>query len=228
MSLVFGTGSARCGTKSLATLFGEQSHVAITHERFIIPWEFNEKECARVVRHCQVKPMRQAITRGKPVRWVRYDVSGAQIMGDIAPYYLNYAQRLIEEHDAKIVCLKRDKEATVKSFLKQRFDHCSRASDRDTKPPRNLYISLPKFDKPTRRENAEAYWDYFYALAEEIEGLYPEHFRIWEMESLNYDVDQREILTFIGVPLNTQTNVSVDPRYTRYSCRLNGGNGGDG
>lgn len=228
MSFVFGTGSARCGTKSLAVLFGQQRTVAVAHERHMLPWEVDLGAAHRAVMDLQKRPVRQVLTQGIPVRWLRYRVMCATIIGDIGPWYLPYADYLIKAHNAKIVCLKRDKEQTVESFLRQRYDHCSLHPAEADDPGKPLAGMLPKFDLPSRRANAEAYWEHFYAQADAAEQSHPESFRIFDIDTLNNEDGQRRILSFVGVPDHAQQPVRVDRRYALHACTLFGGDGGDG
>ena len=221
--LVFGTGSARCGSKSLAVLFSAQDGVGITHEEFLLPWDVDLDGLHRAIGACANKPQRQVITQGDPVRWLQYAVPKATIVGDISPVYASYASTLIEQYGARVVCMQRDKDGTVDSFLRQRSDHCSLHPATGEEPDHAQ--TIPKFDVPTRKEAAEAYWDFFYAKCEVLQGLYPESFRIWPIQALNHDDGQNEILAFAGV--TEPRNVTVDYRYTRYACRLFGGDGGN-
>lgn len=225
MKLVFGTGTGRCGSKSLAILFGAQGRVAIAHERFSMPWEHDYKQLEEAIELTKTEPLRQVITQGDPVRWLCFPVDNPMVAGDVAPGHLSYAEPLIEL-GAKIVCLKRDKAATVDSFLRQRFDHCSLnpAAKRRPEPP--LWPILPKFDLPTRKEAAEAFWEFFYEKAEALEAKWPDAFRIWPTEAMNSDEGQLSILAFTGV--QGGRTMHVDTRYTHYSCSLFGGDGGDG
>jgi len=223
--LVFGTGSARCGSKSLAVLFGGQERVAITHERFLLPWTPNLGLLRAAVELAADEPARQVVTQGEPVRWMRFDVPQAAIVGDISPCYASYAPWLISQYGARIVCLKRDKAATVDSFLRQRFDHCSLHPSATDRPLEEDLQTTPKFDLSTRRAAAEAYWDFFYAHCERMQELHPDGFRIWPIDALNSDEAQNEILAFAGI--EGGRNIHVDSRYTKYACALFGGNGGN-
>jgi len=214
MRLVFGCGSARCGTKSLAALFAGQSCVGVTHERVILPWDYSRSALHAAVSIACRDPSRTYLQQARQFE----AVPDAELAGDIAPWYLAYADALIDEFGAQMVCLRRDKEETVKSFLRQRFDHCSREPAKGERPGDELYVSLPKFDGD-RRTSASLYWDYYYGLAEQCVARWPTHFRIFPIQDLNSDEGQEAILRFAGYEGEVQ-HVHVDPRYAKTPCRM--------
>jgi len=224
--LVFGTGSARCGSKSLAMLLGMQPRVAVGHERFLLPWEVDALQLNDTLREIEKTPERRVLTQGNPVQWLQYRVPNASIVGDIAPAYLSYASILIEQHRAKVICLKRDKELTVDSFLRQKFDHCSLQPASGEEPEPKRTASIPKYGMPTRRAAAEAYWEDFYSTAQRLAARYPDQFRIFDIGMLNLWVGVMALLDFVGVPRMEQHIECPDPRYSVHACRLMGGDGG--
>ena len=228
LQMVFGTGSARCGSKSLAVLFGEQPRVAVNHEAVLLPWECDVDLFRQGIRDILHSPKQRSVTRGDVVRWLAYDVADPYIVGDIGPSYLMYTELLVRNYSARIICLKRDKGQTVDSFLRQQLDHCSLHPEPDRMPGDAWWPVHPKYDLPTRKAAVEAYWDEFYTIADQMQSAFPASFRIWDTEALNYDEDQRDMMEFAGVPRNAVRCSVVDRRYTKYSCRLMGGDGGNG
>jgi len=203
--LVFGVGSARCGSKSLRTLLQAQKEAEITHEAVVMPWRVNIPRIDRIVREILI---------GR----------SAYFMGDIGPWYLPYVPRLIELNRARVICLKRDRQQTIDSFLRQRFDHCSLNPQPSVAPPELLAQSLPKF-KGDRAEAAGRYWDFYYDMADQYQELYPQRFRIVPMEDLNCDEAQIAMCTFLGWDRADVRNVTVDRRYARHACKLFGEDG---
>ena len=221
--LLFGTGTGRCGTKSLAILFSQQSKIAVSHERFLLNWQKPSRaDLDLAVTMCRREPYQAYMWNGE--KWARREHWNreAEHMGDIAPMYLAYTSWLID-YGAKIVCLQRDKDATVDSFLRQRYDHCSERPAPDVRPPELWWPCHPKFPG-TREEAARQFWDAFYALAHDFEHKYPAQFRVFPMEALNCEKGQADILYFAGVA-PPYVHVTVDSRHAVVTqpCRFYGG-----
>lgn len=90
-SSIYGMGTGRCGTKTLARLLDGCKNVACEHEpRPILPWEHDYDK------------YRKHLGRDK---WA------------VALYYGRYANDILKDTDSKIVVLRRQKEDTIKSFL---------------------------------------------------------------------------------------------------------------
>jgi len=104
--LIFGLGSGRCGTTSLAHLFNIQINTFCTHERYIkskfkMPFEPIESEKETFVR-----------SLFEMTNW------NIPVVGDIAYYWLHYVPWVMAYiEDPIFVCLKRTKEKTIESFI---------------------------------------------------------------------------------------------------------------
>jgi len=146
--LVIGMGSGRCGTRSLAEMLNNHSEISCTHEKHILLWMINTIDANKAI---------EKIFAG----------SNKEISGDVGYYWLNYTHFLVNKYDAKIVCLKRDKDAVVRSFMKglQNPVYGNLVMDAIRKQPIPLKYSdyvtekdLEKMDASTR-EFVEHYWD---------------------------------------------------------------------
>ena len=165
MGLKFvGLGTGRCGTRSLAALFRESGLVCTHEELPHLPWQFDEQ---------QIDERYKKIRRGE---------------GDVAFYYLPYADYLLAK-GVKMVCMKRNKGDTIKSFIKKidgrnHFNNTGNTMDKCF-PDYNMEI------EPALRR----YWDEYYFLAETYEQDYPHLFRVFDIDTLN--TDKESILEFI-------------------------------
>lgn len=199
MRLVFGLGSGRCGTKSLATLLDSQPGAYVTHERWHreMAWTGSERVVLELARRLQR--------------------SGAALAGDVAFYYLPYVQMIARNRDIRFVCLKRDRLSTVKSFLRKvgrghRWIHHNGARWRRDPVWDKCF---PKEDIADRAEAIGAYWDQYYDTAEKLQRQLAGRFLIVPVEALNSRRGQREILSFVGV--------SEFQQLLRIGMRLNAG-----
>ncbi len=178
---IFGLGSGRSGTDSLARLLDSQPGFTVSHEITGGPaWQFNHGYLEILLSRLHTKE--------------------TPVVGDVAYHLLPYVEALLERlHDARFVCLKRDKEKTVASFR-------DKLTDRGTPWHMGIwkgdcwegaYIT-PEVEN--FEELISIYWENYYAHAQMLQAKYPDRFRIWPLEALNAEDSQREILQFVGVP----------------------------
>lgn len=101
--IILGMGTGRCGTLSLAEILNGQPNTQVTHEEPpILPWDHEPNSGIIAKRFARMRRKRDA-----------------KFIGDIASFYLPYVEEIIKaEPDVRIVCLKRDKDAVVKSFCR--------------------------------------------------------------------------------------------------------------
>jgi hypothetical protein len=175
---IVGLGSGRCGTHSLAVLLWMQPGTYVTHERHPPLLWYDEPD---------------------PCRYLRDETH--PVIGDVALYYLPHVERILAEFPAtKFLCLKRDQEETVASFLRYlpapllHLAHATPAGH-----PRAYWDwSFPKIDRPTREERFREYWRLYYAEAGRLAGLYPDSFRVFHVSILNDALAQDDMLRFAG------------------------------
>lgn len=151
--LVFGMGSGRCGTVTLAQL------LQVTHEAVPLPWDADPIRLAHAVR--------SAVRNG----------------GDVGMTWLRFVRFLIPRFPkARFVCLKREKEATCKSwranlgdrtrlFFPVLYEHEGRIHWGNTFPPQfeDLPIELA----------LSAFYDLYYQMADTLARDFPDRFRIY-------------------------------------------------
>lgn len=170
--IVIGLGSGRCGTKSLQHLLDSQPDTIVTHENLPIPWD-NEPDVA-----------------GEMIS--RLLARKATTVGDVGYYWLNHVERLMKvAPHAKFICLKRDRQEVIESM----WDF---TRGLNVHPTDEWFRMYPRYDTD-RKTAIGLMWDDYYSLAEGLQSKHPEHFRIFDIDSLNTEKGQREILSFAGI-----------------------------
>lgn len=193
--LIFGLGSGRCGSASLAYLLSQQESTLATHELHpILPWE----------------PSSELLT----FRWTQMDHQAHlyDTVFDAGIYYFGYVNSLIKSwqlheyankrYDLKFVCLKRNKDEVVKSFL-NKFKRQNNNPLQDHNDPtliKNEWdAAFPKYDTSLSLEEAIGrFYDDYYEIARDKQEEFPEHFKIFATDSLNTSDGVASILSFIG------------------------------
>ncbi len=183
--VVIGLGSGRCGTRSLAALLDSQNRAHVSHEILgpSVAWEQGE---------ATVWGMLRDLPRD----------SGLRLVGDVASYYLPYVEHILSVYlSTRFVCLKRDREETIASFVKKtpRKNHWM-AHDGSWWRHSPWDQCFPKYHASSKEEAIGRYWDDYYRRAEELQSRYPASFRVFPIETLNTLDGQRRILDFLCVP----------------------------
>lgn len=235
--IVIGLGSGRSGTASLTSLLDRQ-HGGIC---------FHEMNPACAVFDGNPQPHVNAILefrkllRGGDRSWLSIDYSRPasvetynklqdmpqlNLIGDIAFYYLNYVEDILQvDPECIFVCIKRDRAKTVSSWLKKSSIKRWRSlwlGDRLkswlTRTPFYTEYNFwqehdgsrwkkdpvwdscfPKFEASSKEEAIGMYWDNYYHEADRLQKLHPDRFRIFDVEDLSVSERQRDILSFIGL-----------------------------
>ena len=185
LRLAFGTGTGRCGSKSLRVLALAQPRCGLTHERLRLPWVGGEAYLPEAVAR-----WREVASGDRPVDalWeAQVELRGAwdegeKIAGDIGPWYIPLVPVLIEEYGAAVVHLERDCDGFVQSVMSGT----------------GWLAEVPEFLSP-RSRTATMYWSLVHTLAQEWQRRYPGAFRIWPTRDLNSQTKQREMMQWIGV-----------------------------
>jgi hypothetical protein len=190
--VIIGLGTGRCGSVSLSYLLSLQPGVNSLHEAFIFPWEFNEDAFM--------------VTFPK----LFYKGNNGEVVSDTSSWYLNYVDYILGLGiDASFICLRRDKEKTVDSWMmKTPFtSHMTHTSceywDEKWLKQHPYRHSFPKYDLP-KREAIERYYDEYYVKAREYEAKYPKRFKIFPLFYLNHGELVAEILNFVEIPKEDQ------------------------
>lgn len=182
--MVFGLGTGRCGTLTLAALLDSQPGVQATHECQLLPWRCRPRAINDLLQSLQHRE--------------------ANVVGDVAFYYLNYVEHILGvTRRAKFICLRRDREGTVRSFdawtgEKNHWTSrsCPHWTDDSIADP--FDDCFPKYNAK-KVEAIGMYWDHYYAVAESLAGDFPESFRIFPLEALSSENGQTELLQFAGL-----------------------------
>ncbi|MEQ1661847.1 MAG: hypothetical protein ABL877_04045 [Thiobacillus sp.] len=235
--IVIGLGSGRTGTASLAHLLDSQPAALCFHELNPTGAVFrgNPQSALNTINEFQAilnggPKHLLAIDYARPASVKTYgklqDMPAVRILGDIAFYYLNYVDDILAiNRQVKFVCIKRDKQQTVDSWLQKSALKRWRSlwlGDRFkaliTRTPFNTEYNywmehdgtrwqldpvwdktFPKFTAPSKRDAIEQYWDYYYQEADRLKLKHPDNFRIFDIEKMSHPDGQREILSFIGL-----------------------------
>jgi len=235
--IVIGLGTGRSGTASLAKLMNAQKDAVCFHEMnpSCVRFFGTPRPILNTIDEYQAildggDPSMLTVDLGRAVAAKRYDelckMPRVRLIGDIAFYYLSYVDAIVARNaNVRFVCLKRDKDATVRSWLRksevERW-RSKRIADRIgaaiTREPyhesRNFWMEhdgskwqldpiwdkcFPKFPGPTKTEAIEQYWDYYYVEAEKLEKKYPQVFRIVPSDLIDDQAYQVQLLQFCGV-----------------------------
>lgn len=174
--IILGTG--RCGTHSTIELLKANQFDAV-HERFAhICWERS--------------PWPHIHIANSTHKWA-----------DAGFYYLPYVQFLASEYpDVKFVCLKRDREEVIASFL----NHMPNGLNwfQAGGPKDHWFDKFPTFPSVyTLSEAIGAYWDMYNKVSARLESEIL-RFKVFSTDSLNSVDGVVSILDFVGVPRNQQ------------------------
>ncbi|HHH46840.1 MAG TPA: hypothetical protein ENK53_07530 [Thiotrichales bacterium] len=237
--IIIGLGSGRTGTASQAKLIGSQKDAICFHELnpSCAVAEGNPQpvlntinEFQRIIDGGDRRLLSVDHSRERSVKTYQQLLAmerNPRIMGDIAYYYLNYVDDILAVNPSvKFVCIKRDREQTVESWMrKSRIPrwrslviadrlkswitrtpyHDSwnfwQEHDGSRWAPNPVWDStFPKFKADSKREAIGKYWDWYYETAEQTQARHPDSFRIFDISKLSNSEGQKEILAFCGIP----------------------------
>lgn len=235
--IMIGLGAGRTGTASMASLIDSQPNALCFHElnpacaQFEGNGQFAVNTVSEFSRIVDGGPHnRLTVDMSRPMSVKTYGElqqrARVDLIGDIAYYYLSYVPEIVALNlGVKFVCIKRDKTATVDSWMKKSEIHRWRSlwladkiksllvrtpfhesynfwqeHDGSTYAPNLVWDStFPKFQAPNKRAAIEKYWDFYYEQAERHAAHYPEHFRIFPISALSNREGQADILRFVGM-----------------------------
>lgn len=251
--IVIGLGAGRTGTASLAKLVNAQTDALCFHEMnpSCVRFEGTPRPILNTIeefeRILDGGPSSElTVDLGRGVAAKAYDalsqMGRVRLIGDIAFYYLTYAERIAERSDrVRFLCLKRDREATIESWMRkselERWPSkriADRLASAITRAPyhesRNFWMEhdgsrwaldpvwdkcFPKFRGPEKRDAIAQYYDYYYEEAARIAPRIGSAFRIIETEKLNDPALQPEILSWLGVSPEDQVEVDAHIHQSR-------------
>lgn len=188
---VFGLGSGRCGTVSLAHLLNSQKYADISHEEleYNLPYSGGER---------QVSSFLRSLAKRK-----------AEVVGDVFSAYLPYCTQIHREcEEVRFICLRRDRQGTINSFMKK-IGPANHWTEHDG----TRWISdpwdrcFPKYGESRIEVAIGRYWDDYYSQAQELAVKLDGAFAIFPVEALNSSDGQAELLTFAGFESQRQAEV---------------------
>lgn len=191
--IVLGIGTGRCGTKSLAGFLDRQPNSEVSHE-FGQQLRWDESDLDFFEKRLEI--------------WTLDE----DIRGDVALWYLPYIEKLVREeiyqngvfsfqlHDIvnkfRVVCLRRDRDTVVRSFIKHQNSGNTFQEKGGSWP--EVDRAFPTYpDELSQEEAISEYWRYYYESAEWISDIV-DWFKIFELEELsNSRAKEDELLDFL-------------------------------
>lgn len=216
--ILFGLGSGRCGTSSLASLLNGQPETVCFHEinPSSMAWSGAETTIGSLMRDFiailggeerDVTADLVSPNRLEPLQRMR-SLSQVSAIGDIGSYYLPYVPMMIDRWPGlRFPCLRRSRAEVVASFAVKLTQPTSVAS-------RNHWS--PEGDKRWRRDaiwdrcfptlegmleqgleaHVARYYDMYYETAEDLAAQYPDQVRIFELKEMNSAEGRERLLKF--------------------------------
>jgi hypothetical protein len=175
-----GIGTGRCGTVTLAHIVKACRTTMVSHEHpgYSPPWQGDATPAiASFIRHA-----RAADRNGR-------------VMGEVALYWLPHVERLRASlPELKVICLKRDKEATIASMMRKVPGYTLvRPEDRAHNP--EWWDLFPTIEAPTIESAWSRYYDFYYEQAGQLENVL--HVRT---EDLDHDETAVAIFDYLEIP----------------------------
>jgi hypothetical protein len=201
-TILVGIGTGRCGTKSLAALLSQQVSTAMAHEvRPLLPWNKEAAPQDMQARFEAILGLFPQVTR----------------VGDVAHFYLPYVEDILAAFDdVRVICLQRDRNATIDSYLQwtvktrggRPVNHWSAEREGFEADPWD--VCFPKYPTLDMAEAIGRYWDEYYDRAAGLAHRFPERVRIFPTERVLNDQDGiRDLLDWIGIPRPQQNLLIV-------------------
>jgi len=178
--IIFGLGTGRCGTMSLANLLNFQEDCLMTHELGGLPWlswKVNEREFQYF--------FKKVLNRKE------------LFVGDVSLYSLPYWKNILKfNSESKFVIIKRDKNETISSYMKKTSGQ-NPFMEHDGSRWKHYEWDrcYPKMNCANKETAISLYYDYYYELCKEI----PKDKAFWISTSdLNVEDKCFEMLKFCG------------------------------
>ena len=194
--VIFGLGTGRCGSASLAYLLNEQRGAMVGHEMSpVMPWATNDLQ-------------------GIQFRWeqLQHQSHLYPIVGDVGIYYLPYVPMLMkswqavpflnQNYDYRFIILERDKDEVIESYL-EKFKRQNN-NPLQTEKAEGVKVDewdecFPKYDGVSLREAIGLFWDDYHTEAHRLVKLYPQNVFIVPTEDLSTEAGVQEIMDFVGI-----------------------------
>lgn len=198
--LVIGIGTGRCGMAALTRLLNHVPSTAVTHEmRPLLAWGATATD---------LQLRFGSLMAQHP---------GASRVGDAANSYLPQVESILTSYDdAQIICLRRDRQNTIDSFIlwlaKTRpgraVNHWS--LDRSGLASDSWDACFPKYPTRDMVEAIGRYWDEYYGEAERLVAFDSDRVRIFETGAVfGRERGADEMLDWLGIPGHERVALSV-------------------
>jgi hypothetical protein len=242
--IVIGLGTGRSGTASLAKLLNAQRDALCFHEMnpSCVRFSGTPRPILNTIDEFQAildggDPSMLTVDLARPVSAKAYDelckMRGLRMMGDIAFYYLSYVEAIAARNPkVRFLCLRRDIDETVASWLKQSHNHrwrskylADRLSSWITRAPFyqscNYWMEhdgtvwepdpvwdkcFPKFEAASKTEAIRKYCEFYYREAERLASALPDRIRFVETTRMNEPEYQAGMLSFLGIAPEKQVS----------------------
>lgn len=236
--IVIGLGSGRSGTASLTSLLDRQPGGICFHEMNPSCAVFSDNPQPHVNTIMEFQALlrggdrtRLSIDYSRPSSVATYkklqNMGQINLIGDIAFYYLNYVDDLLRvAPESSFICIKRDRDETVSSWVKKssikrwrslwvadkltswltrtpfytEYNYWQEHDGSRWKKDPVWDSCFPKFEASSKEEAIGMYWDYYYQEADRLQRRNAERFRVFDVQDLSNPEGQRRILSFIGLP----------------------------
>jgi hypothetical protein len=200
--IVLGMGAGHCGLGALAAILGKQLAARISVAQApLLPW----------VPRPDGPGIRERIARWRS--------GGGSLVGDVAAFYLPYAEAAVEaEPGIKMICLKRPEDEITAAFRRHLdrtsplpINHWARTPSPSWTHHPLLTQTYPQYDATDRDEGLSLYWQEYYRRAEELQARFPASFRVVDAHDLLHPDGVRALLEFAGVPGAAQVIATSQP-----------------
>jgi hypothetical protein len=179
MNYVFGYGTGRCGTKSLAHLLGIQPGVTSYHESMPLHW----------------LPLPGYDAAIQWLKSIRNDVVTAT-----GYYWLKHIPQLLVDFQApRFIHIWREKEEVVESFWEKK-----QKTLQSKIPDEEWFGIYPFLDYPPTKDTVAKTWERYHYIAKKMRMLNPHTTYTLHMNDLNNMDKVSELLDFVGVPEERQ------------------------
>jgi len=169
-----GIGTGRCGTLSLCNIVASCYNTTVLHEGYMCHWDKT------------FKPMAIAMTNAMK-SFGTYGVSA----GNVSFHLIRWVEDLmVRIPNLKVICLHRDKEATVSSFTKCFVD----GSPFATTGNKGIVNCFPDIDTGSFDSDVKSWWNWCEKKMENI----PNSYHI-EPNDLNSDSEVKRLYDYLGI-----------------------------